>query len=221
MKKLIAVSLMVMMLCGACAQADFKIGQAAEDAGNIELAFKYWMEAAEQGDAESAYALGRRYYYGEHVEQDYENAVKYFLIAAEQNLAKAQYAVGLCYENGRGVPQDMDKALEWYMKAALQFGWNKAELADKINGSAHKNIALDIEIKQDEAANRTNCINYCQVVVSVFKEITLMLIRENQKQYELNLGRRWRHYFRCQYSYSKAAFDASNSSNGMPFFSRR
>jgi len=110
---------------------------------------------------------------------------------------------------------------EWYMKAALQFGWNKAELADKINGSAHKNIALDIEIKQDEAANRTNCINYCQVVVSVFKEITLMLIRENQKQYELNLGRRWRHYFRCQYSYSKAAFDASNSSNGMPFFSRR
>ena len=110
---------------------------------------------------------------------------------------------------------------EWYMKAALQFGWNKAELADKINGSAHKNIALDIEIKQDEPANRTNCINYCQVVVSVFKEITLMLIRENQKQYELNLGRRWRHYFHCQYSYSKAAFDASNSSNGMPFFSRR
>ena len=110
---------------------------------------------------------------------------------------------------------------EWYMKAALQFGWNKAELADKINGSAHKNIALDIEIKQDEPANRTNCINYCQVVVSVFKEITLMLIRENQKQYELNLGRRWRHYFRCQCSYSKAAFDASNSSNGMQFFSRR
>lgn len=110
---------------------------------------------------------------------------------------------------------------EWYMKAALQFAWTKAELADKINGSAHEKISLDIEMKQDEPANRTNCINYCQVIVSALKETTLMLIRESQKQHELNLARRWRDHFYYQYSYSKAALRAFSSSNGMPFFSRR
>ena len=112
MKKLFAVVLMGVMLLGACARADYLMGRTAEDSGNYELAMKYWTEAAEQGDAESAYALGCRYDSGLHTEQDYAKALSYFMKAAEQGMAKAQHAVGTFYlDGGRGVAQDLGTAM--------------------------------------------------------------------------------------------------------------
>lgn len=120
MKKWILAILTAIMLCGACAQADYQTGWEAEAAGDIELAFELWEEAAKQGDADSAYALGYRYHEGVHGEADYAKAIEYFKIAAEENLPKAQYAVGLMYRNGQGVKQDNAAAMEWYLKAAEQ-----------------------------------------------------------------------------------------------------
>ena len=75
---------------------------------------------AEQGDARAQYNLGVCYYFGEGVEQDYEEAVKWYRKAAEQGYARAQYNLGVCYYNGEGVEQDYEKAVKLYREAAEQ-----------------------------------------------------------------------------------------------------
>ena len=114
MKKWILAILTAVMLCGACAQADYQAGQAAEDAGLIELAFELWEEAAAQGDAEAAYQLGKRYYNGTYGEVDYAKAKEYFMAAAELGNHKAIRAIAIMYKYGNGVEQDIEKALEWH-----------------------------------------------------------------------------------------------------------
>ena len=141
MKKWILAILTAIMLCGACAQADYQTGWEAESAGDIELAFELWEKAAAQGDADSAYALGYRYQIGTYGEVDYAKAMEYFKIAAEQNLPRGQYAVGLMYRKGQGVQQDNAAALEWYLKAAA-LG----------HGTAMNNIGLIYKEQGDYAA---------------------------------------------------------------------
>lgn len=118
MKRLIAFTLLCLMLFSASAQADYIMGKAAEDTGDLDLALQYYTESAAQGDLRSIYSLGRLHYNAE--TPDYEKALPYFRLAAEQNLAEALYTLGLCYEYGHGVTQDPDKAAEWYLKAAEQ-----------------------------------------------------------------------------------------------------
>ena len=83
-------------------------------------AVKQYMKAAEQGDANAQYNLGRCYADGEGVEKDQKKAVYWYTKAAEQELARAQNNLAICYENGEGVERDMKKAVYWYTKAAEQ-----------------------------------------------------------------------------------------------------
>src|SRR6056300_1298156 len=62
--------------------------------------------AAEQGDAEAQFNLGRRYDNGEGVTRDNRTAVKWYSLAAEQGLADAQYSLAVMYEWGQGVTGD-------------------------------------------------------------------------------------------------------------------
>ena len=75
---------------------------------------------AEQGDADAQFLLGRRYFNGEGVPQNYQEAVKWFRLAAEQGDADAQFLLGRRYFNGEGVPQDYQEAAKWYRLAAEQ-----------------------------------------------------------------------------------------------------
>ena len=78
------------------------------------------VEKAEQGDAESQFLLGEKYFYGRGVRQDYFQAKEWFFKAAEQGYVQAQYMVGQCYENGYGFRRDWYEAVVWYRKAAEQ-----------------------------------------------------------------------------------------------------
>jgi TPR repeat protein len=78
------------------------------------------IKLVEQGDAEAQFRLGKRYYNGDDVEQDYEEAVKWYRKAAEQRYAAAQFCLGVCFANGWGVGQDYTEAVRWYRKAAEQ-----------------------------------------------------------------------------------------------------
>ena len=73
-----------------------------------------------QDDAETLYNIGRRYYNGDGVAQDYTKAIEWFRQAAEQGYAAAQSAIGICHYYGRGVTQDYAQAANWYRKAAEQ-----------------------------------------------------------------------------------------------------
>ena len=90
------------------------------DGGIYDLAVECYLKSAEQGNADAQCNLGKCYYNGEGVKQDYEKAAEWYLKSAEQGDAEAQYNLGICYENGKGVKQDYEKAVEWCLKSAEQ-----------------------------------------------------------------------------------------------------
>ena len=76
--------------------------------------------SAERGDATAQYDLGRLYYYGKGMPQDYAEAMGWARKAADQGDARAQYDVGYLYQHGQGVTQDSAEAVRWFRKAADQ-----------------------------------------------------------------------------------------------------
>jgi TPR repeat protein len=87
----------------------------------------WYRMAAEQGDAEAQFRLGRMSYLGQGVPRDYNEAVRWYRMAAEQGDPQAQYNLGALYESGpETVPRDLAEAAKWYRKAAGQ-GFGKAQ----------------------------------------------------------------------------------------------
>ena len=82
------------------------------------VAFTRLKKAAETGNAEAQFEMGRIYGNGDGVPQDYEIAVGWLEKAARLNHAKAQESLGSIYANGVGVKQDFITARNWYLKAA-------------------------------------------------------------------------------------------------------
>lgn len=80
-----------------------------------------WLRlAAESGDSNAAYKLGRIYAEGDGVLRDYETAVEWYLMAAKMGHAKAQNNLGVRYDKGQGVPRDLVRAYSWFNLAAAQ-----------------------------------------------------------------------------------------------------
>ena len=73
---------------------------------------------AEHGDVKSQYELGRLFFEGRGVPQDYRESLHWYRAAADQAYAPAQSSLGFMYEQGLGVPRDYAEALQWYHKAA-------------------------------------------------------------------------------------------------------
>lgn len=82
------------------------------------VAFSRLKKAAEKGNAEAQFELGRMYGNGDGVPQDYQTAIGWLEKAARHNHAKAQESLGSIYANGVGVKQDFPTARNWYMQAA-------------------------------------------------------------------------------------------------------
>ncbi|MGA2716323.1 MAG: hypothetical protein ABSG41_24780 [Bryobacteraceae bacterium] len=83
-------------------------------------------QAAEQGDAEEQFTLGRMYHYGEGFTQDYAEAAKWYRKAAEQGDDLSQCQLGVMYTFGQGVAQDYGEAAKWFREAADR-GSDKAQ----------------------------------------------------------------------------------------------
>ena len=71
--------------------------------------------AAEQGHDRAQFNLGKFYYDGKGVVQDYQEASAWYKKAAEQGYADAQNNLGLMYSKGHGVTQDHKEAAGWYV----------------------------------------------------------------------------------------------------------
>ena len=76
--------------------------------------------AANDGDADEQYLLGRVYYYGDGVAQDYVEAARWWRLAAEQGQPSAQAMLGYAYAEGHGVAQNDVEAARWYRLSAEQ-----------------------------------------------------------------------------------------------------
>jgi TPR repeat protein len=119
MKPTLCVLLLISGLALAAA-GDYQLGLSAYERGDFAEALDQWLPLAQRGDAEAQYRVGRLYYYGRGVEQNYAQAGEWYLQAAEQGHARSQSNVGVMYEEGRGFPANDEEAARWYAKAAEQ-----------------------------------------------------------------------------------------------------
>ena len=58
------------------------------------------------------------YYFGDEIEQDFEQAVYWFKEAAKQKHAEAMYNLGVCFVNGEGVEKNKTTGLGFIRQAA-------------------------------------------------------------------------------------------------------
>lgn len=76
--------------------------------------------AAENGDAEAQFNLGRMYDEGHGVPRNPYEAVKWYRLAADQGHALGEANLGVMYMSGEGVPKDLAEAVRWFRLAAEQ-----------------------------------------------------------------------------------------------------
>jgi len=120
MKGFFILPVLLILLIGTPAYADFQKGLDAAKSGDFATALKEWRPLANKGMADAQYNLGVMYRRGEGVTQDYEVAIEWFRLAAEQGNASAQSNLGAIYDQGRGVIRDPNAAFKWFKLAAEQ-----------------------------------------------------------------------------------------------------
>uniref|UniRef100_A0AC34FW20 MYND-type domain-containing protein n=1 Tax=Panagrolaimus sp. ES5 TaxID=591445 RepID=A0AC34FW20_9BILA len=94
---------------------------------DYKKAAEHYAKAAELGNPEGMYNLGKLYHDGNGVKRDYAESMKLYLKAANSKpinkimvgsgISEAQHAIGLNYMEGVGVEKDYQKAAEWFEKA--------------------------------------------------------------------------------------------------------
>ena len=87
---------------------------------NFEEALKWYMQAAEQGDASALNNLGCMYLVGDGVEEDTEKAFKLFHKSAEIGNDSSQYNVGMMIHEGVGTITNKEEAVKWIRLASEQ-----------------------------------------------------------------------------------------------------
>ncbi len=98
---------------------EYEIDQTCYDTDDMELAdIKKLPENQRTG--KMLYYLGRCYYYGKGVVQDYKKAAMYWHKGAELGDSDAQFNLGCCYYYGEGVKRDYEEASHWWSKAEEQ-----------------------------------------------------------------------------------------------------
>ncbi len=110
---------------------------------------KSLLEKANNGDADSQFALGWAYDSGNSdLEQSSMEAVKWYYEAAKQGHMEAQFSLGKMYYQGRGIEQNYSESIKWQKLAAeqghgnAQFNvglmYNRGEGVPEDNGEAEK-----------------------------------------------------------------------------------
>jgi len=104
----------------ACEPTLFAAGRDAYRAGDYTAALTDFLQAAEEGHAESQFLCGQMYRRGVGAEANDKLALNWYKRAAKQGHLGGQMACGSIYEEGRGTEVDLKRALSWYEQAAKQ-----------------------------------------------------------------------------------------------------
>ena len=115
-----ALAVLAPLLVVPATAQDFNEGYFAYTQGDYETALKEWRPLAERGHTLAQYNLGRMYYTGDGVPQDYKEAKKWFDRAAAQVYAPVRTSLGVLYDEGQGVRRDYNEAVKWYRFDAEQ-----------------------------------------------------------------------------------------------------
>ena len=97
---------------------------------------------AQRGSTLAQYNLGRMYFNGQGVDQDYTEAHKWFSLAAVQDYAPAQNSLGKIYNEGLSVARDYAEAVNWFRHGAEQ-GYAPAQLSLGLQYADGRGVAKD------------------------------------------------------------------------------
>lgn len=118
MKRLLALTLVTVLLAASPAHADFAAGKAAYDTKKWDQAIINLRPLAESGDARAMVLLANMYSQGYGVTKSQEEAYKLYHRAALAGNGEAMVATGAMLQQGAGVSADVPLAIEWYKRAA-------------------------------------------------------------------------------------------------------
>ncbi len=107
--------------------------------------FERIKRAADSGDSECQFKLGKFYQDGIGCKRNFANAFEYYSLATKQGNAKAQAALGSCYEHEIGCGKDLKKAFENYGLAAKQ---NNAEGQAALGACYEHGIHCEKDLKK-------------------------------------------------------------------------
>ncbi|MDR1439131.1 MAG: sel1 repeat family protein, partial [Clostridiales bacterium] len=96
------------------------IVQCAYATEDLDARANLWRMAADKGEMQAQYRLGKCYECGLGVKMDAGEAARWYRKSADQGHAAAQYNLGRLYRNGQGLEQSYEDASKWYRKAAVQ-----------------------------------------------------------------------------------------------------
>ncbi|MGN0187296.1 MAG: tetratricopeptide repeat protein [Paludibacteraceae bacterium] len=82
--------------------------------------FAEWQQRANQGDVKAMHQIGRFYYLGDSVKQNYKEAVQWYTIAADKGYPNSQNNLAICYLSGNGVSVNIEKAMQLLHLAAAK-----------------------------------------------------------------------------------------------------
>ena len=94
-------------------------------------AFKWYLKAAQQGDAVAQNQVGNMHATGQGTAKNYAEAMSWYTKAAESGDASAQNNLGSMYATGKAVTRDLVQAHKWYTLAAAHFPPDEAAFRDK------------------------------------------------------------------------------------------
>ena len=99
---------------------------AVAQVGQFKL--KQVLQDANAGDISACAYLGKMYYEGTGVAQNYNEAFKWYQKAADNGVTGAYTWLGVMYYNGQGVAQNYGEAFQWFQKAVdngdpVAYGW--------------------------------------------------------------------------------------------------
>ena len=136
-----------------------------------KISLNWYLLAAKNGNGLAQYVIGKYYYNGINVKQDYEEALKWFELSANNNILVAMKELGDMYYYCYGIKRDYKEALRWYL------------LVEKINkndhynnchiGRCYYNLARDLyyDRNKENMKKLLNYLNYHLTMVILMQNI--------------------------------------------------
>ena len=134
----------------------------AEKGAQPELAFSWYLRAAETGLTKAQTLVGGAYLNAQGVTADYAKAYEWLSRAAEKGDPEAEFFLGMLYVDGKGKAKDISAAISWFKKAANKehsmsinnLAWIYATSENKAFRSAKKALYWGERLELD-GANRS------------------------------------------------------------------
>jgi len=99
---------------------------------DVDIARRYYMQAAERGNAKAMHNLAVLDADGGGKGANYKNAAQWFRKAADRGVADSQFNLGILYARGIGVEQNLAESFKWFSLAAAQGDADSARKRDDI-----------------------------------------------------------------------------------------